>query len=190
MQGRKHHLIPASSHTIQAGVFHFHNQAVTTQFCDEAGDTRTPTFGFLRCCSRLVIEVIAQVTVSKPVDGVLARQHSGEEGAILPRYRIELGIAFAILDVAPAQVVQCLDGLTFWLNVCQGFEVTMIGLGADLRVAPEVGHAFAHRHPPPRVALSSLDDLEDFELARIVDRGLNAQYTPLYGFLIKPHLAK
>jgi len=123
--------------------------------------------------------MIAQVTVSKPVDGVLTRQHSSEEGTILLRYRIELGIAFAVFDTAPAQVVQCLDGLTFWLHMCQGFEVTMIGLSADLRVAPEVGHAFAHRHPPPRVTLRGLNNLEDFELARIVDRGLNAQYTPL-----------
>ena len=119
-----------------------------------------------------------QVTVSEAVECMVAVHGCGKEAAVLGSDWIELGNAFAVFGTVLAQVVQDLDGLAFLFYLCQGFQVPTIRLDAHLPEAPEVGHALAHRQPPPLAAFLSLDDAKDLELARIVDRGLQAQHTP------------
>src|SRR5574341_1063687 len=81
----------------------------------------------------------------------------------------------AVDGSTPAQVVEFVEGLAFGLHLFQGDEIPPVRRDPYLVIAPHVRHAFTHRHPPPL----ALDRLEDLELARIVDRGFNAEDAPL-----------
>jgi len=77
--------------------------------------------------------------------------HGGlEERAVLPGDRVEPGDMTSIFYVGPAQVIESVDGLAFWLDVGQGFKVASVRLLPDLQHPAGVGHAFAQGHPPPR----------------------------------------
>lgn len=101
---------------------------------------------------------------------MLTGHDRGKQVAVGGAHRVELGIVLAVFGAAPAQAVEFGDSLAFELHMRQGAQVALIGLLADLIVTPEVGYAFAHRYPAPRV----LSGLQNLELARIVDRGFDA----------------
>jgi hypothetical protein len=106
---------------------------------------------------------------------VFTAQDSGKEATIGGRDGLEPGVTLPIFGLRLAQAIQLSDSFAYGLSVSQGVQVTSISLSADLRIAPEVGHAFAHGHPPPRLVLRAVTACQDANLARIIDRGFNAQ---------------
>ena len=136
------------------------------QFRNQARDASAALLAFFVRSGWLGVEFGAQVAVTKTVDGEFARQDGGEQAAIIVSKRVETGEAFAILGMAPAQVIQVRDGFAFEFRLRQVFEVTVIGLLADFGIAIQIGNAFAHGHPP-QLAIFRL--ATDFELARIVN---------------------
>ena len=73
----------------------------------------------------------------------------------------------AVFGAALAQTVEFCDSLAFHSHVRQGVQVPVIGLLPDLIIAPEVGHALAHRYPAPGV-VGAVQHLELFALLIVV----------------------
>jgi len=80
------------------------------QFRNQARDAGTALLAFFVGSGGLGIEFGAQVAIAKTVEGEFARQDGSEQVAIIVSKRIETGEAFAILGMAPAQVIQVRDG--------------------------------------------------------------------------------
>jgi len=116
------------------------------------------------------------VLVPKAVERMFSREHCGKERTVFCRYRIEPGVALTVFCMGMTQAIQFRHRFAFRLRLGESIQVTVIGLSTDLRIPPEVRHAFAHRQPPPLSALGGFNDPECPKLARIVERGLDPQH--------------
>jgi len=74
-----------------------------------------------------------------------------------------------------AQAFEFSDGFACRLSVCQGIQVTIVGLSSDLGIAPKIGDAFAHGLPATFATLRSVHDAQNTKLTRLVDGGLDPQ---------------
>src|SRR5437016_2657158 len=112
--------------------------------------------------------------VAEPGDGVLTSEDGAEQCEVVSAEGIESGGVTAVVGSGSAQGIERGDAVAVRGGGGERVEVATVRCGSDLEVPPGVRDAFAHLAPPPLPTLGCVQDPEDTELARIVDRGLDS----------------
>src|SRR5262245_41544524 len=125
---------------------------------------------------RRTTEVVGYVAVAKALQPVVAPQHRPEQALLLHAEQVQPTAPTAVVTLGLAGAAKLLLSCPGRLHRGQGLQVAVVGGPGHVVVVVEVGHALVHGAPSHLPAPVAAPQPTDFELARLVDDGLDPQY--------------